>query len=295
MGGGRAAATFAIRRWRSRSAGFRVAMLAPDIHTWRDLRTGRVGRQRCDAVSVEHDGVPIYRRNDFTAMPRLPYRNPLAWTRCGMKLARRYFDENGRPDLVHAHSCLNAGVLALAIRRRYGIRFVVTEHSTGLAQGRLRWWERDLVRRVIKQADRCVAVSPHLAGLLHNQYPASSWQYLPNVLGEAFLPGAAKSRHRCRRRTVRSSFCASPDCRAAEGDRSVARRLYRGFCARSRYAACAWSGMDQRWRPSNNGRGRSGSLLSRFRRRLVGPTSARGDGGADAFVLARGSRPLASS
>jgi len=169
------------------AAGFRVAMLAPDIHTWRDLRTGRVRRQWCDAVSVEHDGVPIYHRNDFTAMPRLPYRNPLAWTRCGMKLARRYFDENGRPDLVHAHSCLNAGVLALAIRRRYGIRFVVTEHSTGFAQGRLRWWERDLVRRVIKQADRCIAVSPHLAGLLHNQYPASSWQYVPNILGEAFL------------------------------------------------------------------------------------------------------------
>jgi glycosyltransferase involved in cell wall biosynthesis len=82
---------------------------------------------------------------------------------------------------------LNAGVLALAIHRRYGMPFVVTEHSTGFAQGRLRWWERDLVRRVIKRADRCIAVSPHLAGLLHNQYPASSWQYVPNILGEAFL------------------------------------------------------------------------------------------------------------
>ena len=28
------------------AAGHRVAILAPDIHTWRDLRTGRVERQK---------------------------------------------------------------------------------------------------------------------------------------------------------------------------------------------------------------------------------------------------------
>jgi len=90
---------------------------------------------------------------------------------------------------------LNAGVLAMAINRQYGMPYVVTEHSTGFAQGRLRWWERDLVRRVIGRADRCIAVSPHLAGLLEKQYPGSSWQYLPNILGEAFLmPTMAKIR-----------------------------------------------------------------------------------------------------
>jgi teichuronic acid biosynthesis glycosyltransferase TuaC len=168
-----------------KAAGHRVAMLAPDIHTWRDLRTGRARRRRDDDVTVQSDGVPIYRRDDFTAMPRVPYRNPLVWTRCGMKLAHRYIAENGRPDLIHAHSCLNAGVLALAINQRYGIPFVVTEHSAGF--GRWRWWERDLIRRVTKRANRCIAVSPHLARQLEKHYPASSWQYVPNVLGEAFL------------------------------------------------------------------------------------------------------------
>jgi glycosyltransferase involved in cell wall biosynthesis len=170
VGRGRGEDIFAIKRWRSRR---------PDIASrcWRRIFNAD--------VTVENDGVPIYRRDGFTAMPRLPYRNPLAWTRCGMKLARRYIEDNGRPDLVHAHSCLNAGVLALAIGKRYGIPYVVTEHSAGF--GRWRWWERDLIRRVIKRARRCIAVSPHLARLLEQHYPASSWQYLPNVLGEAFL------------------------------------------------------------------------------------------------------------
>jgi glycosyltransferase involved in cell wall biosynthesis len=179
------------------AAGYRVAILAPDIHTWRDRRTRPIPPQPRDHARVESDGVPVYRRNDFTALPRVPYRNSLVWTRCGMKLFRRYVSDRGRPDLVHAHSCLHAGVLALAIERRYGIPFVVTEHSTGFAQSRLRWWERDLVRRVLKRAGRCIAVSPHLAELMEQQYPASSWRYLPNVLGEAFLSAApATATHR---------------------------------------------------------------------------------------------------
>lgn len=167
-------------------AGFRVAILAPEIHTLRDVRRGRAGRAADRRTTVESDGVPVYRRDDFTAMPRLPYRNPLAWSRCGMKLVRRYIDDNGRPDLVHAHSCLNAGVLALAIERRYGIPFVVTEHSIGPAVGR--WWERILIRRVMRRARHRIAVSPYLTGLLEQHYPGATWRYLPNVLGEAFLP-----------------------------------------------------------------------------------------------------------
>src|SRR5207302_1856777 len=91
------------------------------------------------------------------------------------------------PDLVQAHGALNAGVAAWAILRRWGIPYVLTEHSTAFAQGRLRRWERDLVRRVIKGAQHCLAVSPQLAGLLTAQYPGSRWQYLPNPLGETFL------------------------------------------------------------------------------------------------------------
>src|SRR5204863_620995 len=93
---------------------------------------------------------------------------------------------------------LNAGVAAWAIRRRWGIPYVLTEHSTAFAQGRLRRWERDLVQRVIEGAQHCLAVSPQLAELLTAQYPGSRWQYLPNPLGEAFLTAgadAAAARH----------------------------------------------------------------------------------------------------
>lgn len=173
------------------AAGHRVAILAPDIHTGRDLRAGRVSRADSGRTIVEHDGVDVYRRTRRVIVPRLPYRNALLWSWCGLGLFAEYAARHGIPDLVHAHACLNAGVLAALIRARHGVRFIVTEHSTGFAEGRLRWWERDLVRRVIARAEARIAVSPHLAALLEHQFPGASWSYLPNILGEAFLAPAA--------------------------------------------------------------------------------------------------------
>ncbi len=172
-------------------AGYRVAMVAPDIYTPRDLRHGRVPPQFGRAVRVEDDGIPTWRREMLVLMPRLPYRNAVAMALCGSLLFAQYRAANGTPDLVQAHSILYGGIVALAIKRRYGVPFIVMEQSIGFAQGRLRWWERDLVRRVIAGARQCIAVSPALAGLLEAQYPGSSWDYLPNPLGEAFVADAA--------------------------------------------------------------------------------------------------------
>jgi teichuronic acid biosynthesis glycosyltransferase TuaC len=175
-------------------AGWRVAMLAPDLYTPRDLRRGEVAPGRGRKPRVEDDGVPTWRRDALVLVPRLPYRNAVAFALCGLRLFARYRAANGAPDLVQAHGALNAGVAAWAIRRRWGVPYVLTEHSTAFAQGRLRWWERDLVRRVVEGAQHCVAVSPQLAALLTAQYPGSRWQYLPNPLGEAFLTVDAAAR-----------------------------------------------------------------------------------------------------
>jgi glycosyltransferase involved in cell wall biosynthesis len=172
-------------------AGWRVAMLAPDLYTPRDLRRGEVAAGRGRAVRVEDDGVPTWRRDALVMVPRLPYRNAAIFAWCGVNLFARYVRANGAPDLVQAHGALNAGVAAWAIRRRRGIPYILTEHSTAFAQGRLRRWERDLVRRVIGDARHCLAVSPQLAALLSRQYPGSRWEYLPNPLGEAFLAADA--------------------------------------------------------------------------------------------------------
>jgi len=166
------------------AAGHRVAILVPQIYSRRDIGAGRAPVS--PALTVEDDGVEVYRMARPVLLPRMPYRNALLWSRCGLRLFAAYVERNGIPDLVHAQSCLNAGVLAAAVRRRYGLPFILTEHSTGFDQQRLRWWERDLIRRVAAKAAARIAVSPHLAGLLQAQF-GGVWHYVPNILNQAFV------------------------------------------------------------------------------------------------------------
>ena len=71
-------------------AGYRVAMVAPDIYTPRDLRHGQVPPQYGRAVRVEDDGIPTWRREMLVVMPRLPYRNAAAMAFCGTLLFAQY-------------------------------------------------------------------------------------------------------------------------------------------------------------------------------------------------------------
>jgi len=43
---------------------------------------------------------------------------------------KKYIEENGLPDLVHVHVAMKAGLIALWIKAKYKIPFVVTEHWT---------------------------------------------------------------------------------------------------------------------------------------------------------------------
>ncbi|MBV9555249.1 MAG: glycosyltransferase [Alphaproteobacteria bacterium] len=172
------------------AAGHHVAVLTPDIYTLRDI--GRRGAAiRRGATRVADDGVPTWRREMLLLAPRLPYRNAAGMALCGLKLFGVYCRGEGRPELVHAHAALNAGVVALAIKRRYGVPYVLTEHSTAFAQGSMRRWEHRLAGRVVRGAALCIAPSPHLAALLTRLYPGSQWCCLANPLGTAFLETAA--------------------------------------------------------------------------------------------------------
>ena len=77
------------------AAGYRVAMVAPDIYTLRDLRSGRVPPGFGREVRVEDDGIPTWRREMLVVAPRVPYRNAAMVTMCGLKLFAYYRAANG--------------------------------------------------------------------------------------------------------------------------------------------------------------------------------------------------------
>jgi glycosyltransferase involved in cell wall biosynthesis len=88
---------------------------------------------RCQGQLTERIG---YAR---AARTRLAWWNAMAsgWRSFVLyrKALHAHIAEQGRPDLIHVHVCMNAGMMALWIKAFYGIPFVVTEHYSSYIPG----------------------------------------------------------------------------------------------------------------------------------------------------------------
>ena len=55
-------------------------------------------------------------------------RKPLTWKNLFQMATKKYIEKHGKPDYVHVHVPWKAGLIALWVKKKYGIDFIVTEH-----------------------------------------------------------------------------------------------------------------------------------------------------------------------
>jgi len=105
-----------------------------------------------------------------------------------LKLFKRYINEQDIPDIVHAHNCMYAGLAALKIKEKYGIPYIITEHSSVYARNMISNWQIMLIREVLKNADVKTVVSTKLGKLLERVFGADAHPNYPifNILDERF-------------------------------------------------------------------------------------------------------------
>lgn len=156
----------------------------------------RRARRRGDCLqAASEDGVDIVRSKGLYLLPPKPGTDPFWWVSAGLAGYRRYEQTFGAPDLIHAHNALNAGLLAAEIKRRYGRRYVLTEHSSyyhqGLAPRRFRY----AVRRAIEESAAHTVVSHAVRGSLEAWVGplVRTSGVLPNVLSRTFEEGVDSS------------------------------------------------------------------------------------------------------
>lgn len=105
-----------------------------------------------------------------------------------VRLFTKYIQAEGKPDLIHAHNCIYAGAAAMRIKERFGIPFVITEHSTLYQRNLVPENQVKLACKVMQAADARTVVSDALGQSLNK---ALSGKVLPattiyNVLEENF-------------------------------------------------------------------------------------------------------------
>jgi glycosyltransferase involved in cell wall biosynthesis len=174
--------------------GCRVGVIHPDLRSLREWRSITSG-PRGICCELDH-GVATYRSCGMNWFPRTA--GPAAWLHVwhGLRLYERYVAANGRPDVLHAHSLLFAGAVAAEIRRRYGVPFVVTEHSSTFARGLVSTEALRVAKAACAQAAHRFAVSHALARLLDRVLmpEGANWEYLPNTVSEDFIIEAVAHR-----------------------------------------------------------------------------------------------------
>lgn len=193
-----------------------------------DPLSGDFIERHARAVSALHEVTVLYIRKDH--LRRMPgnifieersygphgkavilYYKPLRWRlldRClsGLRylyfyrrLIGRYLAEQGRPHLVHVHVAYRAGLMALYLKWRHSLPFVVSEHWTVFVPGAKPGWQdlslfsRWLLRKVYKHSAGCTAVSDWLCRLLQQRFTILGPVRIGNVVNdEIFYPEAGR-------------------------------------------------------------------------------------------------------
>lgn len=166
-------------------SGDKVGVIVPQL---RSLRLGkRAVFGRYDEELWLDGDVATYFKHGVAWFPKVPYVDSKRWVNAGLALFERYIKEQGKPDVLHVHSLLHAGPLAVAIYDKYGIPYCVTEHSTVYGRGLVQNWELPQLKRAEQGAGKLLAVSKSLADILKAMLNGKDWEVFPNLLDNVFI------------------------------------------------------------------------------------------------------------
>ena len=126
----------------------------------------------------------------FLSIPKQKKRTANIRLNEGKRLFKKYIKENGMPDIIHVHTFL-AGEIALWIKDKYKIPFVVTEHSTGFARGIYNKRQLRTAKKVYTNSECNIAVSEPFCSLLKDK-TLHNFKYIPNVVDTDFFTPLVK-------------------------------------------------------------------------------------------------------
>ncbi|WP_345972587.1 glycosyltransferase [Sulfurimonas diazotrophicus] len=170
-----------------RDSGLTVGILSIELHGIRKM----IGQRRFfvhdRVVHTKEEGITVSRISAIAPPNRYPRIFRPFWVLKGKQVFKEYVKTYGMPDVIHAHNALNAGLLALELKKEYKLPYVVTEHSSQFIKGAFTPWEKRKIHTVFSHADALIAVSPSLGEVI-KRYLSShqTVSVVPNPLDRLF-------------------------------------------------------------------------------------------------------------
>ena len=168
-----------------KKAGHSVGVIYPQI---RSLKSINQILKKPYGLTVENDeGVNTLKWYAINFFPKIKNYNKNHWIKTSLKLFEVYIKTYGKPDIIHVHSMLYGGFAAQIIYEKYGIPYVITEHSSAFARNLISKEIMNELKPVVNQASHCLAVSQNFCQYLNRQFTYSDWKYIPNIVNDSFF------------------------------------------------------------------------------------------------------------
>jgi L-malate glycosyltransferase len=176
--------------------GIDATVIVAEEKSLRKIRRSSLPADLCLQRGQEF-GIRTYRKVQFR-IPKLNRLNANLWIRTALYLAGLYIRENGKPDLIQAHSSLWSGYVAALLKEKHAIPFVITEHrgrfnvNSYFRQQEIVNWHQPMLKKALVAADAIIPVSEHLIPVMEQiagkKLPC---QPVPNPVDEQiFFPGS---------------------------------------------------------------------------------------------------------
>jgi glycosyltransferase involved in cell wall biosynthesis len=159
--------------------------------SFRKLKYIRFQRQ----LKIE-SGIPVLRKLSWNLIPTKFELGRRIWISSATSLAEHFIQHSYKPDIIHVHCAFNAGFVALCLKQKYDIPYIITEHSTLFALAQFSAKQKARVFEVYHHAAEVIVVSnpfrkllAHEIGLEENRITV-----LPNFIDTGYFKPIPKAK-----------------------------------------------------------------------------------------------------
>jgi glycosyltransferase involved in cell wall biosynthesis len=167
-------------------AGARVGVAFVERRSLRLLSPAGLGASHFQIACAVDRGVTTLRMKGWNTLGQT-VAGARVWCALSERLVNAYVRRFGVPDVLHAHTALWAGRVAVRMGRKLSRPAVVTEHSSLVMRGLLGPDERREAGRVYRDADAVLAVSETLLSAVGATAGAPIGRVVPNAVDFDFF------------------------------------------------------------------------------------------------------------
>lgn len=133
-------------------------------------------------------GLRVMRRMNWNVVPTRFAIGRKIWIWQSIRLVENYIKKFGKPSLCHVQCSIPAGFIALHLKEKYGIPFIVTEHSSYMDYG-VSETEAHVIKKVLLQAENIILVSTSFKQLISRKFKIDEglMQVIPNFIDVDFF------------------------------------------------------------------------------------------------------------